>query len=150
MTRCVAFDGEIVNGFEPITEWKSCDDSSTINKIYGTFCIFDKQVATTNRVTVAHTRACFLSALRLRRSSAVHRNGQQQRYTKPAITKIAVTENETQLRNRNTADTVEYIHSKISAPPNMGVFASDSPVPSYEGWGKAFQAQDFGKVTLQF
>lgn len=46
MIRCVAFDGEIVNGFEPITEWESCDDTSTLNKIYGTYCIYDKQVVT--------------------------------------------------------------------------------------------------------
>lgn len=43
--KCVAYDtGDIGNGLEPITEWSVCDDKTTVNKIYGSFCVFDEEV----------------------------------------------------------------------------------------------------------
>ncbi|CAN0429515.1 unnamed protein product, partial [Ectocarpus sp. 12 AP-2014] len=43
--KCVAYDsGDIGNGLEPITEWSACEDETTVNKIYGSFCVFDEEV----------------------------------------------------------------------------------------------------------
>lgn len=41
---CVAFEGAIEDGPHPITEWRSCDDETTVDKMYGSYCIFDRQV----------------------------------------------------------------------------------------------------------
>lgn len=42
--KCVAFEGDIANGLEPITEWSACDDKLTVNKVYGSYCVFDEEV----------------------------------------------------------------------------------------------------------
>lgn len=43
--RCVEFVGDTGDGLEPITEWGACDDESTVNKVYGSYCIFDEEVS---------------------------------------------------------------------------------------------------------
>lgn len=45
--KCVAFEGDAANGLEPITEWSACDDESTVNKVYGSYCVFDEEVGET-------------------------------------------------------------------------------------------------------
>ncbi|CAM9373083.1 unnamed protein product, partial [Scytosiphon promiscuus] len=43
--KCVAYDaGDIDVGLEPITEWGACDDETTVNKVYGSYCVFDEEV----------------------------------------------------------------------------------------------------------
>ncbi|CAM9440901.1 unnamed protein product [Hapterophycus canaliculatus] len=43
--KCVAYDaGDIEGGLEPITEWSACDHEITVNKIYGSYCVFDEEV----------------------------------------------------------------------------------------------------------
>lgn len=43
--RCVAYDsGDLEIGLEPITQWDFCDDETTVNKIYGSYCVFDEEV----------------------------------------------------------------------------------------------------------
>ncbi|CAM9423235.1 unnamed protein product, partial [Choristocarpus tenellus] len=42
--KCAEFVGNISDGIAPITEWDVCDDKTTVNKVYGTYCIYDKQV----------------------------------------------------------------------------------------------------------
>ncbi len=65
--KCVAFDsGDIGKGLEPITEWSVCDDKTDVNKIYGSFCVFDEEVgvARENPRTDEHHRpgkTCWLA-----------------------------------------------------------------------------------------
>lgn len=42
--KCVAFEGDTADGLAPITEWSSCDDQSTVEKVYGGYCVFDEEV----------------------------------------------------------------------------------------------------------
>ncbi|CAM9143952.1 unnamed protein product [Pylaiella littoralis] len=43
--KCVVYDsGDLEKGLEPITEWSVCNDETTVNKIYGSYCIFDEEV----------------------------------------------------------------------------------------------------------
>lgn len=43
--KCVAYDGgDIEVGLEPITEWSECDHETAVNKIYGSYCVFDEEV----------------------------------------------------------------------------------------------------------
>lgn len=44
--KCVAFDGNKSDGLGPITEWSPCDDESTVDKIYGNYCVYDEAVST--------------------------------------------------------------------------------------------------------
>lgn len=42
--KCIAFDGNLAHGLNPVSGWSACDDESTVMKIYGSYCVFDKQV----------------------------------------------------------------------------------------------------------
>lgn len=49
--KCVEFDGgSASSGLKPITRWSECDDESTVNKVYGNYCVFDKAVRWRRRV----------------------------------------------------------------------------------------------------
>ena len=43
-TKCVEFEGSASSGLEPTTAWTNCKNESTVNKVYGTYCVFDKTV----------------------------------------------------------------------------------------------------------
>eukprot|EP00904_Undaria_pinnatifida_P000099 jgi/Undpi1/1008/HiC_scaffold_10.g04472.m1 len=42
--KCVEFAGDTATGLAPITEWSYCNDETTVEKVYGGYCIFDEEV----------------------------------------------------------------------------------------------------------
>ncbi|CAM9525001.1 unnamed protein product [Discosporangium mesarthrocarpum] len=42
--KCIDFSGNISDGIGPITEWGRCEHETSVNKVYGSYCIYDKQV----------------------------------------------------------------------------------------------------------
>lgn len=41
---CVAYTGDTAIGLDAITGWEICDDATTVQKIYGSYCIYDEEV----------------------------------------------------------------------------------------------------------